>query len=119
MTRILAPLVPIALATLVACSGDSKDTADTSTAGTTGGHPALSLTGDAMNGATVFDATCAVCHGADGMGVSGPDITGEVAELSDETLVDIMANGSGSMPAQDLSDQELADVLAHLRATWG
>ena len=76
---------------------------------------ATTPTGDATAGATVFANTCAVCHGADGTGGSGPDITGEAnsPELSDTIL-----NGTGDMPAQDLTDTEVADVIAYMKATF-
>jgi cytochrome c551 len=71
--------------------------------------------GDATAGETVFSSTCAACHGADGTGGSGPDITGE-ANASD--LADIIKNGEGDMPPQDLTDTEIADVIAYMQATF-
>lgn len=69
------------------------------------------LEGDAENGALVYAANCAACHGADGTGGSGPDITGE--DDQDE-VTEVVLNGEGGMPAYDgeLSDQEIADVVA-------
>lgn len=72
--------------------------------------------GDPTAGETVFANTCAACHGADGTGGSGPDITGE-AFASD--LESIIRNGEGEMPAQSqLSDTEVADVIAYMQATF-
>ena len=41
--------------------------------------------------------------------------------LDDGVIVGTIINGdrTGGMPAQDLSDQEVADVLAYVRATFG
>ncbi len=73
----------------------------------------LALDGDATNGADVFGDTCAVCHGDDGSGGSGPDLTGQD---SLETVISSVLNGNGSMPAfdGDLTDQEIADVAAYV-----
>jgi len=38
---------------------------------------------------------------------------------SDEELEAIILEGSGGMPAQNLSAQEVADVIAYLRETYG
>jgi cytochrome c551 len=109
----------LVLAALTACGKDETgETGPTTTTPPTGTGP-LDLTGDATNGGTVFGDTCAVCHGADGSGVSGPALTGKVGGMSDEDLVDVMLSGTGSMPAQSLTNQEAADVLAYLRATFG
>jgi mono/diheme cytochrome c family protein len=69
------------------------------------------LEGDPENGAVVYAANCAGCHGADGTGGSGPDITGE--DDQDE-VTEVVLSGEDSMPAfdGDLSDQEIADVVA-------
>lgn len=82
----------------------------------------VALTGDAANGATVYGDNCAGCHGADGTGsAAGPDLSGEIAEHSDEDIVTTIYNGDGSMPeyGTKLSEQEIADVLAHLRDLFG
>lgn len=110
----------LAALTLVAACGDDKDdTAQGHTGALDSDHPALALTGDETAGETVFSTICATCHGADGTGGSGPNITGVTSGLSDAEIVTIIAEGKGSMPAQGLDDQEIADVLAYIRATWG
>lgn len=108
----------LVLAALTACGKDETGETGPTTTPPTGTGP-LDLTGDATNGGTIYGNTCAVCHGADGSGVSGPALTGTVAGMSDEDVVDVMLNGKGSMPAQSLTNQEAADVLAYLRATFG
>lgn len=82
----------------------------------------LGLTGDAAAGETVY-ARCSVssCHGADGnSGPTGtPPLGEEVPEQSDEDLIQIVVGGYGSMPAQGVDDQQMADLLAYLRDSFG
>lgn len=87
---------------LFACSG-SEDT----------------IVGDATAGETVYATTCAGCHGTDGEGGTGPAMTDEVPELTDEEIEDVILNGAGTMAPVDLIDQDRADVIAYLRATFG
>jgi cytochrome c551 len=84
----------------------------TQTAPSNGGGGAA---GDATAGAEVFEANCAVCHGPGGEGGNGPDLRAD--RYRDEQLVESqVVNGGGGMPAfgDDLSDQELADVVAYV-----
>jgi len=81
----------------------------------------LRLPSDAGAGASSF-GLCAVssCHGADGnSGSTGTPLRDEVPELSDEQLINIVLAGYDEgdviMPPQNLSDQEMADLLAYLR----
>ncbi len=90
---------------LVACGGSSTDTA--------------SVTGDATAGADVYATSCAACHGASGEGGTGPAMADEVPGKSDAEIEDIVLNGEGSMQAVSLGDQDLADLLAYLRAEFG
>jgi mono/diheme cytochrome c family protein len=93
-----------------ACGGGTADT----------GEGALALTGDVDRGRGLFETTCAPCHGSDGSGGSqGVDLREHVPEHSDRELVRVMARGEDRMPDPGLaSDQEIADVLAYLRATF-
>lgn len=85
-----------------------------------GDSGAVALDGDAANGASLYSSSCAGCHGADGTGVSGPDLTsGLVSGMSDDAISDVIANGVGSMPGITSDDQEIADILAYLRQEWG
>jgi cytochrome c oxidase subunit 2 len=85
------------------------------------------LTGNTAAGKTVYETSsapkCAACHGADGKGndakkfpeLAEPSQNDDVAELA-EAIV----NGKGKMPAQkSLTDQQIADVVAYMKATFG
>lgn len=107
-------VLPLALS-LIAC-GD-KDGDDT--AGSGGGG------GDAANGELVYTSSCGGCHGASGGGEEETGVTG-AADLathmehhSDAHLLDVIANGSGDMPAIGLSDSDADDCIAYMRAEWG
>lgn len=99
-------------------AGDTSSTATTPTGNTTAAHPALDLTGDSTAGEAVYAANCSGCHGADATGGIGPDLTEHSGNLSDEEIVLTIAEGSGNMAAVAISDQEIADVLAWLRANF-
>lgn len=70
------------------------------------------IVGDADAGETLFADNCAACHGADGTGGSGPDITG----LDATTVEDTVIAGEGDMPAygETFDEQEIADVVAYV-----
>lgn len=81
----------------------------------------LALQGDATAGQTAF-ARCsaASCHGADGnSGSTGAPLSEEIPELTDERIIDVVLGGYEAMPAQNLADQEMADLLAYLHETFG
>ena len=81
----------------------------------------MALHGDADSGALVFDGSCANsgCHGVDGDSGSAPSLSAAVPEHTDEQLAALIAYGDGNMPAQSsLSDQEIADVIAHVRQAY-
>lgn len=68
------------------------------------------LTGDPSIGEEHYSADCAACHGADGSGGSGPNIK----NASENTLVRVILEGDGSMPAFDYTDQDLADIISYI-----
>ncbi len=91
---------------LVACAGTDKET---------GG-----LVGDPEAGADVYATNCASCHGANGEGGTGSAMTEAVPESTDAQIEDEIVNGNDEgMPAFTLEDQEMADLLAYLRETYG
>jgi mono/diheme cytochrome c family protein len=102
MRRAPPALLPLTLAVLAACGGKDDRVEEI-----------LALDGDADAGAEVFGSSCAGCHGADGGGGSGPNLQGEDEA---EDVAEMVLTGDGSMPAFDgeLSDQEIADVVAYV-----
>jgi mono/diheme cytochrome c family protein len=72
--------------------------------------------GSAESGAVLFARHCAVCHGAQGQGFAGPDL--RVDALTRDRIIEIVLRGRGSMPsfADRLSDQDIADIAAHIES---
>lgn len=87
-------------------------------------------------GAGVYNSKCAVCHQMDGTGIPGvyPSLVGSEFALGDPELsIKIVLHGfqgpierngtryNGVMQPwkNDLSDQEIADVLTFVRTSWG
>lgn len=106
------------------CDGEEDDGGDGGTGGGDRAATILGLEGDASAGATLFSSgACATpaCHGPDGMsGMASPTLDTSVPSASDMQLVNSLLNGKGSMPAQsNLTDQQLADILAYVTDTFG
>jgi cytochrome c oxidase subunit 2 len=90
-------------------------------------------TADVTRGGAVYENYCAACHQADGSGQPGKDVViaasfkGESSPLdqTDAALIRAIKYGKsgkiGAMPpwAGVLSEQQLIDVLAYLRHTFG
>jgi mono/diheme cytochrome c family protein len=79
----------------------------------------------AADGAAVFKAKCAMCHGADGSASTGmgktmglkPLSSPEVQKMSDADLTTLVTNGKGKMPAYKgkLSDDEIGAVVKYVK----
>ncbi|HXZ32650.1 MAG TPA: c-type cytochrome [Terriglobales bacterium] len=79
----------------------------------------------ADNGADLFKAKCAMCHGPDGKGQTAMGKTlnlrdlgsAEVQGQSDADLTGIITNGKGKMPKYDgkLTKEQIGDVLKYVR----
>jgi mono/diheme cytochrome c family protein len=69
--------------------------------------------GDAYNGETVFQSSCAGCHGAGGKGGGiGPRLAGAAIPIAAaKAQID---NGGGAMPAGLVKGKQEEDVLAYL-----
>jgi cytochrome c oxidase cbb3-type subunit 3 len=89
---------------------------------------ALAQEGDPGRGATLFANNCAVCHGADGRGRIGANLTQDFPAINvDAFLRQTITTGvAGSkMPAWGqanggpLSDQDIADVAAYVQQLSG
>jgi len=113
--------------------GQRTATASPTTTVASGGGGNVS--GEAESGAAVYASTCATCHGADGLGVTGlgPALVGNefVQSKTDAELIAFINQGRDAshpdnttgiaMPPkggnQSLTDEDVADIVAHLR-TW-
>lgn len=79
----------------------------------------------AADGAAVFKAKCAACHGQDGTGdtAMGKKLNvrslaaPEVQKQTDAQLLELTRKGKGKMPAYEgkISDADLAALIAHIR----
>ena len=67
--------------------------------------------GDPVNGESVYNMSCASCHGSGGVGLSGPALPG--THTADDIEAAIV-NGIGSMPAGLIGGQDIEDVIAYL-----
>ena len=78
------------------------------------------IAGDAVTGEPLYIDNCSTCHGVDGLGgtvdhaiVESSD--GHGHSHGDGQIIRRILNGGGGMPAFDsLSNQEIADIIAHL-----
>ena len=74
------------------------------------------LEGDAKRGYSLFDHSCAPCHGDDARGDEGPNLYDLVK--SDARIATIIKNGvKGEMPsfAKKFSDADVQSLIAYLR----
>ncbi|HLR81471.1 MAG TPA: cytochrome c [Bacillota bacterium] len=96
---------------LGACGGGDDGATD---GGDAGGDDAGETT-EASGAEDLYKQNCASCHGEDLSGGAGPDLNNAGANNSADEIKDIIVNGQGSMPAQDLPEEDaqtLADWLA-------
>ncbi len=75
------------------------------------------------DGARIFAARCSGCHGAQGQGLSGPQLAGRVVERFPDPAAEaaIIANGGNGMPAfgSRLTAEELNAVVEFTRTRAG
>jgi mono/diheme cytochrome c family protein len=69
--------------------------------------------GDSYRGGTIFEQTCAGCHGAGGKGGAGPRLQGDRITLAFAKAR--IESGQGIMPAGLVKGQQEKDVLAYLQ----
>jgi nitrite reductase (NO-forming) len=84
-------------------------------------------------GKTVYSAQCASCHMEDGNGLEGvfPTLVKSDYLTDKNRLVKIVSTGlrgpivvngvnyDGEMPGNELTDEQVADVLNYIRNSWG
>jgi cytochrome c6 len=86
-------------------------------------EPPSGSSGAGSPGASIFAASCASCHGADGGGSIGPKLAGTVTktypDVDDEIAV--VTDGRDGMPSfgGDLSDQQIQQVVDFTRTELG
>lgn len=110
---------------LLACSDDGGDSATTKTDDSSSTTPTPtedtslptddSSTTPGLDGAQLYADTCAGCHGADGHGGSAPDLSRELGK-TDAQLIEIILNGDGRMPPQDVTQEEAQAIVDWMRA---
>src|SRR5271167_4553922 len=76
------------------------------------------------DGAAIFKAKCAMCHGADGSASTGMGksmglkalSSPEVQNMSDADMAALITNGKGKMPAMKgkLTDAQIRDVVKYV-----
>jgi polyvinyl alcohol dehydrogenase (cytochrome) len=81
-----------------------------------GGEPQDGGGGEEPDGAALYAANCAACHGADGSGGAGPDLRGIGGMHTIDELIEVITNGRGGMPAwrDQLSAEEIQAVAQYV-----
>lgn len=89
---------------------------------------------DVNKGKAVYAKTCIACHQATGAGVPGAfpplaksdylnaDVNRAIKQVIKGSNIPMTVNGkkyTTAMPPQALSDQQVADVLTYVYASWG
>ena len=75
-----------------------------------------SLIGRPDCGEIVYFSRCSICHGENGEGGNaGRRLQGEIDDMTDSYIMESILGGQGTMPPQNLTAQETADVLSYLR----
>src|SRR5437867_11155970 len=78
---------------------------------------------DDSAGDRLFRLHCAECHGLDGQGGRGPDLTRGVFRhgSTDQALYQTISQGvmGTQMPATSLSDRQLMQIVKHVRGMAG
>lgn len=71
--------------------------------------------------ATIFQQRCASCHGGDGSGATGPDLTDVDDRLPTEEQVEVIRDGRGEMPSWEttLSEAEIEALVDYMHNELG
>jgi mono/diheme cytochrome c family protein len=77
----------------------------------------LSLTGNSVQGQTIFQLNCAGCHGVGADGLVGPNLHHVSSRKSPTRIIHQVISGeTPPMPQFQPSSQEMADLLEYLKA---
>ncbi len=71
--------------------------------------------GDAAKGKPVFDEKCGTCHGPNARGLTGVNLVDRPILYRAPDLARTVAKGRGRMLPMQITDAELASVIAYLR----
>jgi len=122
VTKVLKALVPVAEILAVVAAGVfvvllvAKPTAATPKAPPTGAVATV-------DGAAIYRANCASCHGADGGGRLGPQLADRVASRYPDPAAEILVvtGGQGGMPSfgARLTPEQIAAVVDYTRNGLG
>ena len=102
---LVAVLFGLALVLGACGGGDNGD--DSADSGDTNGGEVI----ETSAGEQVYQTSCAMCHGSDLSGGAGPALNDVGAKFSAEEIEDIIVNGTGSMPAQSVSGDDLTELV--------
>lgn len=83
------------------------------------GAPADEVEHDLVEGAEVYAANCAACHGVAGQGGSGPRLAGNPRSTDEAFVRRVVEHGSGMMPAfgRTLPSEQLDAVIEYVTGT--
>ena len=119
-----------------ACSNNKSSSNASASSAAASGAPQAAATVAAANGASVYNANCASCHGNNGQGtppVFPPLAKNPVVAGDPKALIHIVKYGlttpikvggntyHGMMPAwsPQVSDADIAAALTYIRSSWG
>jgi mono/diheme cytochrome c family protein len=75
----------------------------------------LSLSGDPAQGQVIFQLNCAVCHGIQGQGLVGPQLSHVASRKSRVGIIEQVISGkTPPMPQFQPSPEAMADLLEYL-----
>jgi putative heme-binding domain-containing protein len=111
LRRFLLAALPFLVALGIAAGAQAQEA--------TGAKPTAAIAGDAAAGKPIFERYCSPCHGIGGGGGKGPRLNrAKLPHAQDDNqLRAVIANGipPGMPDAWYLSDEEIANVAAHIR----
>ncbi len=69
-----------------------------------------------LTGAKLYKVHCAVCHGDQGLGGTGANLTGKLTHGSRAQMINVVKHGipGTAMPAAKLTDAEIQRVVAYV-----
>jgi mono/diheme cytochrome c family protein len=74
------------------------------------------MTGTASSGASIYATKCVSCHGSNGRsGSAGVDVAHEARDEAEDAIEKILEGGGGMPSFSNLSDQDVADLVAYLK----